>query len=80
VRPHSADDGVTETARRAHPALDRRANPQYVLPLRPRHPERGGPSTPPMAPASAGVYASPWHARERAEGRRSGARRRGLGG
>jgi Tfp pilus assembly protein PilF len=39
VRPHSDDEVVTETARRADPALDRRANLQYVLPLRPPLPE-----------------------------------------
>lgn len=33
-RPHSQDKVVTEKARRAHPALDRRANRQYVLTLK----------------------------------------------
>ncbi|MEM6294194.1 MAG: tetratricopeptide repeat protein [Myxococcota bacterium] len=33
VRPSSADRTITERARREHPALDRRANQQYVLPL-----------------------------------------------
>lgn len=33
VRPASADQTATERARREHPALDRRANQQYVLPL-----------------------------------------------
>ena len=32
-RPHSQDKVVTEKARREHPALDRRANQQYVLTL-----------------------------------------------
>ena len=34
VRPASADEIATEKARRDHPELDRRANEQYVLPLR----------------------------------------------
>lgn len=35
VRPHSEDRALTERARRSEPALDRRANEQYVLPLSP---------------------------------------------
>ena len=35
VRPSSADRAITERARRDNPALDRRANQQYVLPLSP---------------------------------------------
>ncbi len=35
LRSHSEDQVVTERARRDHPALDRRANRQYVLPLAP---------------------------------------------
>lgn len=35
VRPQSEDRVVTERARREHPALDRRANVQYRLPLGP---------------------------------------------
>ena len=35
LRPHSEDQVVTERVRREYPALDRRANRQYVLPLAP---------------------------------------------
>lgn len=39
VRPASADKIATERARREHPALDRRANQQYLLPLAPPKPD-----------------------------------------